>query len=79
MIPKTLMMLKKRNHKDDCFIKRVVQNKKDNKSENCLAPNSAQAVVILLVKMLKTLRTSQVLKMSKMKEIYTNLQDCVLS
>lgn len=62
-----------------CFIKRVVQNKKDNKSENCLAPNSAQAVVILLVKMLKTLRTSQVLKISKIKEIYTNLQDCVLS
>lgn len=62
-----------------CFIKRVVQNKKDNKSENCLAPNSAQSVVILLVKMLKTLRTSQVLKMSKIKEIYTNLQDCVLS
>lgn len=50
MIPKTLMMLKKRNHKDDeVFIKRVVQNKKDNKSENCLAPNSAQSVVILLV------------------------------
>lgn len=62
-----------------CFIKSVVQNKKDNKSENCQAPNSAQSVVILLVKMLKTLRTSQVLKMSKIKEIYTNLQDCVLS
>lgn len=62
-----------------CFIKRVVQNKKDNKSENCLAPKSAQSVVMLLVKMLKTLRTSQVLKMSKIKEIYTNLQDCVLS
>lgn len=31
------------------FIKRAVQNKKVNKSENCLAPNSAKSVVILPV------------------------------